>query len=99
MLYSFQMYSRVIQLCIYMLSVLFQVLFPFWLLQNIKQSSPVLSPCCSFLFFKIFIYFWLFWIFVAAIGFSLVAGSRGYCLVVLHELLITAASLVAEHGV
>ena len=51
-----------------------------------------------FFFLKIFIYFWLFWVFVAAGGFSLVAASRGYCLVVLHGLLITVTSLVAEHG-
>ena len=52
MLYSFQIYSRVIQLCIYMLSVLFQILFPFRLLQNIKQSSPVLGPCYFFFSLK-----------------------------------------------
>ena len=39
----------------------------------------------------------LHWVFVAA-GFSLVAVSRGYSLVAMHGLLITAASLVAEHG-
>ena len=38
----------------------------------------------------------LHWVFVAA-GFSLVAVSRGYSLVAMHGLLITAASLVAEH--
>jgi len=31
-------------------------------------------------------------------GFSLVADSRGYFVVVVHRLLITGASLVAEHG-
>ena len=31
-------------------------------------------------------------------GFSLVVASGGYSLVVMHRLLIVAASLVAEHG-
>ena len=35
--------------------------------------------------------------FVAAHGFSLVAGSRGYCLVVVCGLLIAVASFLAEH--
>ena len=34
---------------------------------------------------------------VAASGFSLVAVSRGYTVVVLHRLLVAAASFVAEH--
>lgn len=29
---------------------------------------------------------------------SLVAGSRGYSLVVVHQLLVAVASLVAKHG-
>ena len=42
---SLQVYSKVIQLCIYMhlfffyASILFQMLFPFRLLQNIEQNS------------------------------------------------------------
>ena len=32
------------------------------------------------------------------VGFSLVAASGGYSLVVLHGLLIVVASLVGEHG-
>ena len=34
---------------------------------------------------------------LAALGLSLVAESRGYSLVVVHGLLIAAASLVMEH--
>ena len=32
-------------------------------------------------------------------GFSLVAASRGYSLVVVHRLLIVVASVVVEHGI
>ena len=44
-----------------------------------------------------FFYFCLPWVFAAAHRFSLAAGSRGYSLVVVHELLIAVASLVTEH--
>ena len=37
-------------------------------------------------------------VFVAVCAVSLVAASRGYCLVVVHRLLIAVSSLVAEHG-
>ena len=47
------------------------------------------------LFKKIMTIISLCWVFVAA-GFSLVAVSRGYSLVAMHGLLITAASPVAE---
>ena len=47
---------------------------------------------------KIFIYFWLHWVFVAMCGLCLVAASGGYPVVVVHELLIVVASLVVEHG-
>ena len=42
--------------------------------------------------------FWLHWVFVTARGFSLVAVSGVYPLVVLHGLLIGMASLAAERG-
>ena len=45
---------------------------------------------------KIFIYFWLCWVFVAVHRLSLVAASKGYSVVAVHELLIAKASLV-EH--
>ena len=40
----------------------------------------------------------LCWVFVATGRLSLVAGSRGYSLVVVHQLLVAVASLVAKHG-
>ena len=43
-----------------------------------------------------FIYLFIFGS-LAAFGFSLVAGTRGNSLVVVHGLLIMVASLVAEH--
>ena len=54
---------------------------------------------CTYLFFKIFIYF----LFLAVPGlccwegFSLVVTSRGYSRIAVHGLLIVVASLVAEH--
>jgi hypothetical protein len=53
-------------------------------------------------FLKLFIYlflfnFWLPWVLVAAHRLSLVVVSGGYSLVVVHRLLIAAASLVAEY--
>ena len=38
------------------------------------------------------------WVFVAILGFSLVAASEGYSPGVEHGLLIVVAALVAEHG-
>ena len=49
-------------------------------------------------FSKIFIYFWLCWVFVAAHELPLVAVSGSYSLVVVCGLLIAVASLVAKHG-
>ena len=44
------------------------------------------------------LFFPLHWVFIAACGLSLVSVSRGYSLIVFHELLIAMASLVAMHG-
>ena len=49
-------------------------------------------------FKKIFVYLWLCWIFIAAIGFSVVTAGGGYSLVVVHGLLIEVASFVVERG-
>ena len=52
-------------------------------------------------FFKkinIFIYFWLFWVFVAACRLPLVAVSGGLLFVTVRGLLLPVASLVVEHG-
>ena len=56
--------------------------------------EPGFEP--RFLFLIEFIY-WLCWVFVAACGFSLVVGSWGYSLVVIHGL-IAVASLVVEEA-
>ena len=56
----------------------------------------------SFLFFfKLiysFIYFWLYWVFVAACELFSSCGEQGLLFVAVHGLLIVVASLVAEHG-
>ena len=46
--------------------------------------------------FYLFIYFWLHWVSIAALGLSLVVVSGG--LFAVHRLLIVLASLVVEHG-
>ena len=48
----------------------------------------------KFFFFS----FWLFWVFVAAHGLSLVAAGGSFSLVAVHGLITVVASLVAEHG-
>ena len=46
---------------------------------------------------SLLIYLRLCWVFVAALGLSLLVASRGYSLVEVHGLLIAMASLVVEH--
>lgn len=48
-------------------------------------------------FFFFFTILWLFWVFIAGCGLSLVAESRGYLVIAMLEPLISVASLVAEH--
>ena len=53
------------------------------------------------LFFKkiiYLIYFWLHWVYIAALRLSLVAASGVYSFFVVRGLLIAAASVVVEHG-
>ena len=50
-----------------------------------------------FLLKKLFIYFWLHWVFIAVCGISLVVAHGGYSLVAMHGLLMVATSLAAEH--
>ena len=58
----------------------------------------LLANCVTLLVFKkLFIYFWLHWVFIAACGLSLVAVSGEYCLVAVCGLLTAMASVVAEH--
>ena len=44
------------------------------------------------------VFFWQGWIFIVVYGLSLVVANGSYSLVLVHELLIVAASLIAEHG-
>ena len=46
----------------------------------------------------IYFYFWLCWIFVAARGLFSSCGGREILFIVVRGLLISVASLVAEHG-
>ena len=79
--------------------------FPGWLFHF--TVLPVLCKQFSFphprqllvlsLFFKTVIYFWLSWVFVAALGLSLAVAGGGYSLAVVCGLLITVAFLV-ENG-
>ena len=64
-------------------------------LHMVEKESALVSFSSSFSSFFLknkfihFIYFWLHWVFIAACSLSLV---------VVRELLIAVASLVAEHG-
>ena len=48
--------------------------------------------------FFLYFYVWLCWVFIAARGLSLVAGSGGHSLVVGLGLLLVVASLIEEHS-
>ena len=67
---------------------------PINIVELLKQSPKFQVNNSNF--FKI-VYIWLYCVFIAAHGLSLVAASRGYAIVVMHWLLIVMASLVAEH--
>ena len=78
--------------------ILFQILFPFRLLQNTEQSSLcyTVGPCWLSIFFLII----LFYLFLAALGLGCCMwafGERGLLFVAVRGLLIVVASLVAEH--
>ena len=55
--------------------------------------SPLLLQILTFL--KLFIYFWLHWVFLAAHRPSLVAANGGYSRVAIHGILMVVVSLVA----
>ena len=64
---------------------------------NLLTLTSVSYIGILFLFLNLFIfYFWLHFVFIAACGLSH-CGERGLLFVVVHELLIALASLVAEH--
>ena len=54
-------------------------------------------PCCFYAPFICLFIFGFGWVFIACEGLSLAVTSRGYSLVVVCDLLIAVASLVAEH--
>ena len=73
----------------------------FW--EVIKFHSYDFLFDCSFIFKNFIItflkkIFWLYWVFIAMPGLSLVAANWDYSLVTVHGLLIAAAFLVVEHG-
>ena len=63
------------------------------------SSLPIhlLMDIEAFLALFIYLILWLWWVFVAACGLSLVVVSGGYCLVAVQGLLTAVASLVVEH--
>ena len=50
----------------------------------ILQKVGCLKPVTVGIFLKLFIYFWLCWVFVCCVGFSLVATSGGFSLVICY---------------
>ena len=43
------------------------------------------------------LYFWLYWVLIAAHRLSLAVVSRSYSLVVVHKFLLAVASLITDH--
>ena len=67
-----------------------------WVRPTHIREGDLLDSGWGLIIFKLFIYFWLCWVFIAVCRLSLVAVS-GETLVVVSGLLIEVASLVAEH--
>ena len=68
---------------------------------NMRKSFRTVSgTVCANISFDhfLFTYFWLFWVFLATCGLSLVEVSGGCGLVVVHGLLIAVASVVWHTG-
>ena len=64
---------------------------------SLQFTCPTAFLLFFFFFFNvIYFYFWWCPVFVDA-SFSLVAVSRGYCIIAVHRVLTVVASLVAEH--
>ena len=63
---------------------------------GVQQSDSLHIHILKKNFFK-FIYFWLCWVFSAALGLSPVLVSGGYSLVVVPWLLIAVTSLLVKH--
>ena len=76
------------------------LLLPLTFHQQFNKAQTWHTLCVFFLkqkFKKLYVYFWLHYVFVAACGLSLVAVSGGYSLTVVHGLLTAVSCLVAEH--
>ena len=71
----------------------------FFFLSIVDLQCCVCFRCTSkwFDLFKLFIYFWLHWVFIAACGLSLIAASGGYSRAAMRGLPTEGASLVAAH--
>ena len=74
-------------------------------LKDFKQTVGLITIALFFFlrehlssFLKKLIYFWLCWVFIAALAFSLVVASRGYSAVVVPGLLTVVASLLQRMG-
>ena len=63
---------------------------------RLRQSTKEIHVHVLFFLF-VFVYFWLCWVFIAALGFSLIAVSGDYSLAVVCGLLTAGASLTEEH--
>ena len=61
-----------------------------------KQGKSIITRALLLKIF--FIYLRLCWVFDAACRAALVAGSRGYSVFAVHQLLFVVVSLVVEHG-
>ena len=65
----------------------------------LQEDSLPFEPAGKTFFFNNFIYFWLYWVFVAVWAASpLVVESGGYSQVAGGEFFAVVASFVAEHG-
>ena len=63
----------------------------------VRWGNTLLCAAGCFLLYKcLFIYFWLFWVFLAAGGQSLVVLSGGYSSAVVSRLITVTASLLCS---
>ena len=77
--------NYVISVIIWIFLLLIWILTPYWIpyLQILSFTPFLFCWCCKLRYaktfdFRLFIHFWLRWVFIAALGLSLVADSGGY---------------------